>query len=230
MKSIAYVDGFNLYFRAIQGTPFKWLNVATLVERKFHEDDVVQVRYFTAPIKPVPDDPFKRDRQQVYLRALESVEKVCVELGRYQVMRDTKHVVAPKPGCDNPVLVWIKKEKQSDVNMASRMLLDAFDRRMEKAIVVTNDSDLLTPMRVLRERFGIIVAVYTPDRHQPQVELQEVADTFTEIRPKHLEDSQFAETLTDKKGSTITKPMAWRGDPDWRATLQAIKRELPRGG
>ena len=27
MDTIVYIDGFNLYYRALKGTPYKWLNL-----------------------------------------------------------------------------------------------------------------------------------------------------------------------------------------------------------
>ena len=30
MKTIVYVDGFNLYYGALKGTPYRWLNLAEM--------------------------------------------------------------------------------------------------------------------------------------------------------------------------------------------------------
>ena len=32
MSARVYVDGFNLYYGALRGTPFKWLNLVKLAE------------------------------------------------------------------------------------------------------------------------------------------------------------------------------------------------------
>ncbi|NLD36866.1 MAG: NYN domain-containing protein [Desulfatiglans sp.] len=31
MRTAIYVDGFNLYYRALKGTPYKWLDIKLLV-------------------------------------------------------------------------------------------------------------------------------------------------------------------------------------------------------
>ena len=31
MKTNVYIDGLNLYYRAVQGTPYKWLDIVTLL-------------------------------------------------------------------------------------------------------------------------------------------------------------------------------------------------------
>lgn len=54
MKTYAYIDGFNLYFGALKGTPYRWLDVAKMCERLLRKDDVTRVRYFTARVKTRP--------------------------------------------------------------------------------------------------------------------------------------------------------------------------------
>jgi hypothetical protein len=50
--------------------------------------------------------------------------------------------------------VWVDKteEKGSEVNLASHLLRDAFSKRFEVAVLITNDSDLAEPVRIVRPR------------------------------------------------------------------------------
>lgn len=57
MATIVYIDGFNLYYGALRGTPYKWLDLEALSQRLLPKDDVHLVRYFTARITARPDDP-----------------------------------------------------------------------------------------------------------------------------------------------------------------------------
>ena len=52
-----YVDGFNLYYRAVRNTPFKWLDLRKLAENLFPNDTIRKVCYFTALLDARPDDP-----------------------------------------------------------------------------------------------------------------------------------------------------------------------------
>jgi hypothetical protein len=70
MKTIVYVDGFNLYYGAVKGTPYRWLNIARMCELLLPRDRVHQIKYFTALVNPRPHDPDQRVRQETYLRAL----------------------------------------------------------------------------------------------------------------------------------------------------------------
>ena len=47
-RSIAYIDGFNLYYGAVRGTPSKWLNLQRLFHLLRPDDDLRMIRYFTA--------------------------------------------------------------------------------------------------------------------------------------------------------------------------------------
>ena len=52
-----YVDGFNLYYRALKDSPFRWLDLVKLAEVLFPKDTIHRVCYFTALLDPRPDNP-----------------------------------------------------------------------------------------------------------------------------------------------------------------------------
>jgi len=45
-----------------------------------------------------------------------------------------------------------QEEKGSDVNVATHLLTDVLGRKVDAAIVVSNDSDLKLPIRMVRDR------------------------------------------------------------------------------
>lgn len=63
-RSIVYIDGFNLYYGAIRGGPFKWLDLQAYFRRLRQADDIQRIYYFSALV----DGP-GRARQETYLRA-----------------------------------------------------------------------------------------------------------------------------------------------------------------
>jgi hypothetical protein len=99
------------------------------------------------------------------------------------------------------------EEKGSDVNIASHLLLDAFKGEFEVAVVVSNDSDLLTPIRMVRREFRKPVGILNPQRNPSMVLVREV-DFFKKIRPGALKASQLPRTLTDSVGQ-FHKPATW---------------------
>ena len=99
------------------------------------------------------------------------------------------------------------EEKGSDVNLASYLLLDAFEDEYEMAVVVSNDSDLELPIRMARSRLGKQVGVFDPSRRR-SFELHAAASWYRPLRQGPLSASLFPDTLSDAQGP-ITRPSDW---------------------
>ena len=102
------------------------------------------------------------------------------------------------------------EEKGSDVNLATYLLVDGFQKDYEQAIVVSNDSDLMEPIRQVRQVLGLTVGVLNPQRDEKKTSwiLMHTADFYRRIRTSALQASLFPPTLTDANG-TIVKPVGW---------------------
>ncbi len=79
-----YVDGFNLYRRALVRTPYKWLDLERLASLLLPKFEIQQIRYFTALIRPAPHDLASMARQRLYLRALQTNPKISIQLGEFR--------------------------------------------------------------------------------------------------------------------------------------------------
>lgn len=110
----------------------------------------------------------------------------------------------------NTAEVLKTEEKGSDVNLASYLLLDAFDDDNEAAVVITNDSDLALPIQLVRQRFRKPVVILHPCRppRGPSIVLRKAGSKSLTIRTASLANSQFPTTLSDANG-VITKPATW---------------------
>lgn len=106
------------------------------------------------------------------------------------------------------VQVMKTEEKGSDVNLATHLLVDAFQKSYEAAAIVTNDSDLYEPIRVVAQDLGFPVVIINPHRH-PSRDLVSLKIGMRQIREGVLQESQFPDTLTDATGR-ISKPLEWR--------------------
>ena len=68
--SFAYVDDFNLYYRALKGTFREWLDLVALLEMVLQRHhDILEVKCVTARVSGTPSDQSKPQRQEVNLRA-----------------------------------------------------------------------------------------------------------------------------------------------------------------
>ena len=205
-----YVDGFNLYYGAVKGTPFRWLDLHKLSERVLKPGSQVnRIRYFTALVDGRKDPQTPR-RQQAYLRALGTISNLTIHYGSFVTHPKTLPLVAG----GGMARVLRTDEKGSDVNLASHLLLDAFAGDFETALIMSNDSDLAFPIRAVRKRLGLTVGVACPVARgsRPSRLLVEAADFrfhLTRKRRKLLRDSQFPEQLVDSDGQEIRRPADW---------------------
>lgn len=206
MITNVYVDGFNLYYGALKGTPYKWLDLEALFAHLLPVNQINRIRYFTAKVQPRADDPGVDRRQQVYIRALRTLPSVSIHLGRYQ-SKPTRMPLEPPPTTGaKTVKVMKTEEKGSDVNLASLMLLDAFRDDAEAFVVVSNDSDLMEPTRIVRQELGKRVGLLNP---HPKVSysLMRCKPHFVkQIHAGALAASQFPASIP---GTNLTKPTDW---------------------
>jgi len=83
IPSFVYVDGFNLYYGAVKGTPYKWLDISRMVQLLLPRNQVLKIKYFTAKVHSRPQDPAQPLRQQIYLRALRTIPNLEIILGHF---------------------------------------------------------------------------------------------------------------------------------------------------
>ena len=99
------------------------------------------------------------------------------------------------------------EEKGSDVNLATHLLHDAHMDRFDVAVVISNDSDLLAPIKIVRQELHKQVGILNPHPN-PSRALLPHTDFIKQIRAGVLNSAQFPATLTDAHGM-FTKPAAW---------------------
>lgn len=142
MRLNVYIDGFNLYYGCLQGTPHRWLDLEALCRRLFPTDTINRIRHFTALVSSRAGGPQKPQRQQVYLRALGTLPLVSIHLGHF-LTSTVRMAVASAPAMGPRTIEVIRTEERgSDVNPATYLLLDAFRGDFKAAAVISNDSDV----------------------------------------------------------------------------------------
>ena len=208
---IVYVDGFNLYRRALEGTPYKWLDLDALASMLLTDYEVNQIRYFTANIKPLPNDTTQALRQQMYLRALRTNPRISIHISQF---RSDSKIMPLYPwefdADNNPKTVRVRKmkEKGSDVELASNFLFDAFQHKADAFILLSNDSDYAEPLRIVSEQLGKDVGVIFPT-DAPSKELLKISlKIVRQIREGVLASAQLPIELLDDVG-VIRKPSTW---------------------
>lgn len=199
-RVIVYIDGFNLYFGILDAgyCNSKWLDLDLLVKNLLQpKQDLQEIKYFTSRVSNNPD---KQKRQSTYIEALETTG-VKIFYGHYQ--RD----VVECNRCGN---IWPKyNEKMTDVNIATQILIDAYQDKYDMAMLISGDSDLVPPIRAIHNNFKNkrVFIAFPPKRHNNSVAL--VAKGSMTIGRKKLFDSQFDEEVKKKDGYILKKPTNW---------------------
>jgi hypothetical protein len=222
MRTNVYIDGFNLYYRILKENPrYKWLDLRALSKELLHAQNQIQtVHYYTARISG-RIDPSAPARQQIYLDALKTVgidpDHGSLHLGSFLVSKHWAGLVHPPQmrggtvphfSLPFPVVakVWKSEEKGSDVNLGCHLVRDAFQGKFEAAAVLSNDTDLVEPIRIVVEEFGLPVGLLCPVS-KPAGGLAQVASFIRHIRIQHLQASQFPDIIP---GTAISRPVTWR--------------------
>ena len=206
-----YVDGFNLYRRALVGTPYKWLDLERLASLLLHKFEIQQIRYFTALIRPAPHDLASMARQRLYLRALRTNPKISIQLGEFR--SDVRSMpVHPWQYDEFGRLVTVRvrktEEKGSDVNLATHLVADALRNSADAYVVISNDSDLVGPIQYLVHEIGVVVGLIMPSATPSKALVKTQPNIIRQIRTGVLAAAQLPSILTDGKGE-FRKPEGW---------------------
>jgi len=208
-RTYVYVDGFNLYYRALRKATFKWLNLEVLMQGLLDPDNDIQcIRYFTAPVSG-KFDPGVPVRQQRYLKALSSLPTVSIHQGNFLTKPKMRPLVNPLPGGPTHVEIWNTEEKGSDVNLATYLIHDAWRGLFDVAVVLSQDTDLNEPVRIVRDEIGKSVGVIVLDGKSPG-KLSTFGSFVRHITQADLAAAQFPEAVSfGDKGKTVTRPTEW---------------------
>ena len=204
-RVIVYVDGFNLYYglRDQGWRRYYWLNIKRLSEQLLKPgQQLISVKYFTSLVSPTLSDPDKNRRQVAYLDALRTMPDCHIIYGHY--LRSMQK-------CRSCGATWeVQNEKMTDVNIATELMVDAFQDSFDTALVISGDSDLSGPIEAVHRLFSgkRVVVVFPPGRSSKR--LMKVANAFITIRRNTLSQSQFPDQVNASAGIVIHRPKNWR--------------------
>ncbi len=98
----------------------------------------------------------------------------------------------------------------TDVNIATQILIDAYQDKYDMAMLISGDSDLVPPIKAIHDNFKSkrVFVAFPPKRHNNTVALQAKGSMI--IGRKKLVNSQFPKEVTKKDGFVLKKPKEWR--------------------
>lgn len=229
MKAIFYIDGFNFYYlRTKQQPHHKWLNLKALADIIVPAGTTVeQVNYYTAHVSGKLDSDAPR-RQQLLFSALSTVPEIKIVKGNFQYEQKWAGLAKPaqaKPDGyvwtqPEPEVVKIRhtEEKGSDVNLGVHLVRDGFLGAFDVAYVLTNDTDLVEPIKIVSEELGKEVVMVAPCRYflkgkykvpVPSKTLFNVSNRTHYIDDHELAAAQFPRSIPRTGKKPVIRPDTW---------------------
>ncbi|MEJ1341371.1 MAG: NYN domain-containing protein [Candidatus Sedimenticola sp. (ex Thyasira tokunagai)] len=223
MRTIIYVDGYNLFYSLLTGSPYKWLDLYTLfdnciIKQIEPKTETILVKYFTAPVLgSLASDPEAEPRQAHYHRALKATGKVEIIKGFHQ-KAITTGIPIPAQGEKNSqgkVQVQIMEEKQTDVNIGLHMYRDIMLGNCDQIVLCSNDADLEPALEMIKSdcqkgRIGVILPRRNDTDRKATRLLRHAHWKRQIIKDEELEQSQLPEHLLDHRNRTIKRPEKWQ--------------------
>lgn len=196
-----YIDGFNLYYGLCNKgwRKYLWLDVVAFCSSflRLHQE-FVKANYFTA----IPKDRGKHDRHDLFLSANKQNPKFNLSLGKFL---EKKKIVAGKT-------IVTYEEKQTDVNIAVKMIRDVVLGLCDISIIISADSDLTPPIDFIREyKPNHKIFVYFPPNRFSYDLKQKVGTVLSlDNYEDRFRNAQLPNAITLPNGHVLVRPAEWR--------------------
>lgn len=211
-RVIALIDGFNLYhaIASLRRPELKWVNLKVLsgifINTSIEQLDTVF--YFTAYADHVAAPILQA--QKAYIKALKIVAVQPI-LGYFK-KKERK--------CPNCSCKWAShEEKETDVNIASYLIDLAYQNAFDRALVISNDSDLSPAIRLIRKRFPEKrITTVAPPNYYHSNELIQASSDKARIRSEHLEQALFPPVVEGPTGLLVNCPKEYTAQATYAET------------
>jgi uncharacterized LabA/DUF88 family protein len=203
-RIISFIDGFNLYHAIcdLKQNHLKWVNLRSLSEAfiKPSQEELIAVYFFSA---------YATWKEQSHLRHIKYVQALEA-VGVTTVLGHFKEKKRKCRECKNEYTAH--EEKETDVNIAIKLLDLAHRKAFDKAFIITADSDLCPVINLITDNFKDIeiLILVPPNRYKIARELRNNVSTV-KIKQGHIENNLFSEkVINENDGKVIKIPKEYR--------------------
>lgn len=218
MRTVVYIDGYNLYYGLLRKTTLKWLDLFALFRDHVldPEAELIQARYYTAPVLGrMCDSPESPQRQRRYLQALRKMYPEQIAIIEGKILATTPFQRLVKSIAEAPELQMVQvydfNEKKTDVNLAADLIAGAWTGAYDQAVVCSNDTDLEAALATVRQhhpgiRLGVVAPIPGDDHRRISTDLSRHAHWSKPLSPVHLRNAQLPDRIPH---SALHKPDTW---------------------
>ena len=218
MRTVVYIDGYNLYYGLVRRTKLKWLDLVALFRDHVLDSSaqLAEVRCCTAPVLArMSDDAKSPQRQRIYLQALRKMSPDTLKIieGRMVASKPFQRLVKPieaAPELDK-VQVYDFNEKKTDINLATDLITGAWTGAYEQAVICCNDTDIEAALAAVRWhhpnlRLGLVAPIPQTDHRHISNDLKRHVHWYKTLSKAHIANAQLPERIPD---SIIYRPDEW---------------------
>lgn len=235
LRTRIYVDGYNLYYGCLKRTPYKWLDLRALfdlilpsilyerqgVPAQFALEPLA-VKYFTAAIlknfAKAEDSVASQVRYHDALRG-HIGDGIQIIEGYYDSKPARAHLYEKSKAAHDCAIkeIWKLEEKQSDVALALHAYSDALRGDVDQVVIVTNDTDIVPALEMIREHTQAIIGLIIPAKEGERTvnaDLDKLSHwTRSHIVALELVKAQLPPMVLHR-GRPVQKPISWYPRPD----------------
>lgn len=207
-KVQCFIDGYNLYHAMdeLKIPKLHWVNLWNLMKSYLpREAELTHVYLFTA--KPTHLNIPIQNRHSEFVNAQKAFGVTVIE-GQFK-KKNLKCKSKRAGACKHDFIGH--EEKESDVNLAVQFINDAHEDHFDIALIVTADSDLVPPMKFVKERFSNkeIWLISPPKKNINSKELEKNSNKQITITSKQIRKFLMHERVIVNHQVVATRPPQW---------------------
>ncbi|MCA9304793.1 MAG: NYN domain-containing protein, partial [Phycisphaerales bacterium] len=198
------------------GKSLYWLDLDAVVQSQLRKSETcTEIKYFSAPRR----HPQKAQghaskkytqsnhRQTLYFNALEAQLGITPILGWYS--EKDPHT------CEACKHQWPAfEEKVTDVNIATHMLRDAYEDKLDRALLISADADLVPAVNTVRSLGKEVLLALPPGRKRAK-HLRECANITNNIKIKAIRNFRLPNTISRPGLPPLECPPEWTIPQKW---------------
>lgn len=197
MRVLTYIDGFNLYHSikdlGIAHAYLKWQNLRNLSQTFLSKnDEIISIKFFTAY------PTWKHDSHKRHKNFVEILQDFGIEV----IFGNFKKKEIYCKNCKQHIMKY--EEKQTDVNIATHIVSDIYEKEADIIQLISGDTDLIPPLKIAKSKHFKIHLVVPPKRKANGFD--SIVDKKSNIKPKHLERHFLGQSYTTKNSKTFLCP------------------------
>jgi uncharacterized LabA/DUF88 family protein len=206
LRTIVYIDAFNLYYGVLKKTPYKWLDIDSMVKKILKKNEIVSLKYFTAPVKGDKKNPNRLKHQKNYISALKThlPNFECIQ-GYFIEKKVKAKNLNPPP---SQVTVALREEKGTDVNIAVEIVKDSYTQDFDCVLLISNDGDLARALSIAKETGKKVVVIVPRIKNSGNFTAQSYKKFTDNIFP-FIDEKILKNSILPKTIGQFTCPTHW---------------------